>query len=392
VDVCWRLQKAGHTLGFSAGAVVMHRRRDSIRRYLRQQYGYGKAEGLLERKWPTHYNRAGSSRWAGRIYEAPPQTPRRRAMVRYGTWGSGLFQSIYTPPPVLSGILRAPEGLLVVALLGGLSILGLFFQPLLFVAPFFLAAIAWLVAAAVSNGWRAHHPVPGRGRGETLKRQAVTALLFGLQPLVRLAGRLRNGLSPWRRRVPAAAALPLPRTVQVWSERWRDQQAWLEQLQDGLAAAGGFVRSGGPFDRWDLDLRAGPLGGVKIRTVIEEHGDGQQLLRAKVWPRTTAAGRLAVLALVLLAIVALNQHRPEVLFATVAAIVLLLAIGVEGTATATNLALEQLGELGQRDDEDTPAPVLEGEPLVLVEPMLVRDEPSWRFGAAALHDSGEVRR
>ena len=59
VDVCWRLQEAGRTLGFSAGAVVMHRRRDSVRRYLRQQYGYGKAEALLERKWPSRYNRAG---------------------------------------------------------------------------------------------------------------------------------------------------------------------------------------------------------------------------------------------------------------------------------------------------------------------------------------------
>ena len=70
VDVCWRLQESGWTLGFSAGAVVMHRRRDSVRRYLKQQYGYGKAEALLERKWPSRYNRAGSSRWSGRIYDS----------------------------------------------------------------------------------------------------------------------------------------------------------------------------------------------------------------------------------------------------------------------------------------------------------------------------------
>jgi len=347
VDLCWRLQKANRTLGFSAGAVVMHRRRDSIRRYLRQQYGYGKAEALLERKWPTHYNRAGSSRWSGRIYEGSAgQTPRRRAMVRYGTWGTGLFQSIYEPPRMLSGMLQAPEGLLLVALLGEISALGLLWRPLLVAAPLFFAALAWILAAAVANGWRAHHPVPGRSRGETLKRRAVTSLLFFLQPFARLAGRLRNGLSPWRRRVSVGPTLPWPRTVAVWSEHWREPSAWIEQLQDGLAAAGGFVRSGGPFDRWDLDLRASALGGVKIRTAVEEHGDGKQLLRARIWPRTTAPGRILVLFLVLLALVAVHQHRPAIAIAVAVLAVLVITFGIEGMATATRLAQAELEGLG----------------------------------------------
>ena len=343
VDLCWRLQKADRTLGFSAGAVVMHRRRDSVRRYLRQQYGYGKAEALLERKWPTHYNRAGSSRWSGRIYEAPAaQTPRRRSMVRYGTWGSGLFQSIYDPPRAFSGMLQAPEGLLLIALLGEVSALGLLWKPLLVAAPVFLAAIAWILAAAIANGWRAHHAVPGRPLAETLKRRAVTALLFLLQPFARLGGRLRNGLSPWRRRTQAQPTLPWPRTVEVWSERWREPQAWIEQLQDALAASGGFVRSGGPFDRWDLDLRAGTLGGVKIRTAVEEHGDGKQLLRARVWPRTTTAGRLLVLVLVLLALVAVRQGEPAIAIAIGVGAILMITFGLEGMATATRLAVEEI--------------------------------------------------
>ncbi|HET8565721.1 MAG TPA: glycosyltransferase [Solirubrobacterales bacterium] len=346
VDLCWRLQKAGRTLGFSAGAVVMHRRRDSIGRYLRQQYGYGKAEALLERKWPTHYNRAGSSRWSGRIYEAPAaQTPRRRAMVRYGTWGGGLFQSIYEPPRVLSGLLQAPEGLMLVALLGLLSALGLLWRPLLVAAPVFLVAIAWIVAAAVGSGWRAHRPVPGRGGGETLKRRGVTTLLFLLQPFARLAGRLRNGLSPWRRRTPASPTLPRPRTVEVWSERWREPGAWIEALQDALAVSGGFVRSGGPFDRWDLDLRAGALGGVKIRTAVEEHGGGRQLLRARIWPRTTAPSRLIALFLVLLTLIALHQHRPAIAIGIVVLLLIVVVLGLEGMATATRLAVAELESL-----------------------------------------------
>jgi GT2 family glycosyltransferase len=346
VDVCWRLQESGRTLGFSAGAVVMHRRRDSVRRYLRQQYGYGKAEALLERKWPTRYNRAGSSRWSGRIYEPLGDgSRRRRAMIRYGTWGSGLFQSIYEPPRVLSGMLQAPEGLLLVVLLGEISALGLLWQPLLVAVPVFFAAIAWIVATAVANGWRAHHQVPGRGRGETLKRRGVTALLFLLQPFARLAGRLRNGLSPWRRRAPASPTLPWPRTVEVWSEKWRDPSAWVEGLQDGLAAAGGFVRSGGPFDRWDLDLRAGALGGVKIRTAVEEHGDGKQLLRVRIWPRTTAPGRLVALFLALLVLIAVYQHRPSLAIAIGVALSIVVIFGLEGMATATRLALAELESL-----------------------------------------------
>jgi len=352
VDLCWRLQKANRTLGFSAGAVVMHRRRDSIRRYLRQQYGYGKAEALLEEKWPTHYNRAGASRWTGRIYEAPAtQTSRRRTLVRYGTWGSDLFQSVYDSPRAVSGMLQAPEGLLIVALLGEIAALGLLWPPLLVAAPAFFAAVAWILSAAIASGWRAHHAVPGRPQRETLKRRATTSLLFFLQPFARLGGRLRNGLSPWRRRAQASPSLPRPRSIEVWSERWREPQEWVEQLQDGLTAAGGFVRSGGPFDRWDLDLRAGALGGVKIRTAVEEHGDGKQLLRAKVWPRTTAAGRLVVLILILLALVALQQDRAEIAIAIAIGIALLVTFGVEGMATATRLAVVEVEALEEEADE-----------------------------------------
>jgi GT2 family glycosyltransferase len=357
VDLCWRLQKANRTLGFSAGAVVMHRRRDSIHRYLRQQYGYGKAEALLERKWPTHYNRAGASRWSGRIYEAPvAQTPRRRSLVRYGTWGGGLFQSIYDSPGTVSGILGAPEGLLLVALVGAISALGLLWPPLLAAAPAFLAAIAWIASTAVANGWRAHHRVPGRPLRETMKRRGVTALLFLLQPLARLAGRLRHGLSPWRRRTRTRPTLPWPRTVEVWSESWRQPRDWVERLQDGLAAAGGFVRSGGPFDRWDLDLRAGALGGVKIRTAVEEHGNGRQLLRARVWPRTTTTIRLVVLVPTLLALVAFQQGEPAIAIAIAVGAILMAIVGLEGMATATRLAvaeIEGLEEIGA--DEPAPA-------------------------------------
>ena len=52
VDVCWRLQERRRTIGFRPAALVWHHRRNSLRAYWQQQKGYGKAEALLEEKWP----------------------------------------------------------------------------------------------------------------------------------------------------------------------------------------------------------------------------------------------------------------------------------------------------------------------------------------------------
>jgi len=329
----------------------MHRRRDSVRRYLRQQYGYGKAEALLERKWPSHYNRAGASRWSGRIYEqSPASARRRRRIVRYGTWGTGLFQSIYDPPPAaLSSVLRAPESLLALVVLAAVSALGTLWHPLLLALPLLLLVLAWVLGTALVSGWSATPAVPGRSPVETLRRRALTSLLFGVQPFARLLGRLRNGLSPWRRRLPPGAAWPRPRTLQVWSEHWCEPAARVQQLQDALAARGSFVRSGGPFDRWDLELRTGPLGAARIRVVVEEHGQGRQLLRARTWPRSSGGGLLVVLALALLTAFAWHQGRADFALALTLAICVLVVLALEASATATSVALVEIGRLDEAD-------------------------------------------
>src|SRR3989475_805642 len=68
VDVCWRLQERGWTLGFSPAAMVWHHRRNSPRTYWKQQIGDGRAEAMLEREWAQKDNGPGHVRWAGRIY------------------------------------------------------------------------------------------------------------------------------------------------------------------------------------------------------------------------------------------------------------------------------------------------------------------------------------
>jgi GT2 family glycosyltransferase len=347
VDVCWRLQKAGMRLGFSPGAVVMHRRRDSVRRYLRQQFGYGAAEALLERKWPTRYNRSGASRWAGRIYEQQLSSGSRpRPLIRYGTWGTGLFQSIYhSPPSTVASMLRMPESLMLLALFAAVAALGPLWHPLLMALVPLVGIFAWIASEALAHGWAAHQPTPSRSRLQTVERRLLTSLLFLLQPCARLAGRLRNGLSPWRRRLRPGAAWPRPRTIHLWSEVWCEPQARIEQLQDALAARGGFVRSGGPFDRWDLEVRTGPLGGVKLRVAVEEHGRGTQLVRARVWPRASAGGVLIPVALALLGALAWQQGRPGVATAIGATMLVLVGLVLEGDGTAMSLAIAQIGAL-----------------------------------------------
>src|SRR5262249_39840347 len=90
VDVCWRLQQMGWTIGFNSGAVVWHHRRNTITGYWKQQKGYGKAEAMLEKKWPGKYNAVGHIRWTGRVYGRwrLPRLAFQGGRVYHGMWGS----------------------------------------------------------------------------------------------------------------------------------------------------------------------------------------------------------------------------------------------------------------------------------------------------------------
>jgi hypothetical protein len=110
VDICWRLQNAGRKIGFAAAALVWHRRRATVRAYLNQQKGYGRAEAALYFKHPYRFNFLGNSRWLGRIYsDLGPGILGRRPVIYWGPFGSGLFQTLYerrcsdTSPPRSSG-------------------------------------------------------------------------------------------------------------------------------------------------------------------------------------------------------------------------------------------------------------------------------------------------
>lgn len=313
VDLCWRIQQRGWTLGFSPAAMVWHHRRNSVKAYLKQQMNYGKAEAMLERKWPEKYNAAGHIPWAGRLYFNGFETLLGffRGRVYQGTWGSALFQSIYQPASgLLSSLPMMPEWYVVVAALAGLSLLGLEWSPLLIAWPLFLAAALVPFIHACLCGVRARFSAMPTSRSELVKMRALTASLHMLQPLVRLIGRIRLGLTPWRRCAVTGVSTPWPwpKTFRLWSEQWRSSIDWLETLESSLRSLRTVVLRGGDFDRWDLELRGGLLGQVRVLMAVEEHGGGKQLIKFRTWPRCTpAAIVLAILFSALSALAAVGQ-------------------------------------------------------------------------------------
>jgi O-antigen biosynthesis protein len=288
VDLCWRIQDRGWTIGFSPAAVNWHHRRGSIWAYLKQQYGYGRGEALLEQKWPERHSALGHPTWCGRIYGRglTEALPFNRPRVYHGVWGSALFQSLYQrAPTVWSSLPLMPEWFLVTGLLMIQTALGVAWRPMLAFAPLALAALAATLVQATLSATRATFQTAPSSRAQMLALRGLTAGLHLLQPLARLYGRLRHGLTPWRHRVKASLALSSPQHLAFWHESWRSPDDRLRDLEEQLRLLGAVVKRGPAYDRWDLEVRGGLFGSVRALMAQEEHGGGRQLARFRLWPQ-----------------------------------------------------------------------------------------------------------
>ena len=94
VDFCWRLSDAGYRLGFVPGAFVWHWRRPSIRAFLRQQIGYGKAEKLLLEKHPQRFTKGGEARWEGFVYGGGALRAGEESIIYHGAMGQAGYQQV----------------------------------------------------------------------------------------------------------------------------------------------------------------------------------------------------------------------------------------------------------------------------------------------------------
>jgi hypothetical protein len=344
------MREAGGRLGFSPSAVVLHHRRSSLRAYWRQQRGYGRAEALLERKWPHMYNRAGHISWRGRMYGSGTTCSRgRRQRIYHGTWGTAPFQSLYEREPGAIGSLAAmPEWYLVIALLAMFSALGLLWRPVLVALPLLATAAAASIARALWAACSAHWPEPSAPRRTRWRQGGLLLLMFLAQPLARLIGRLGYGLTPWRVFGGSRMALPVARSCAVWSETWRSQDERTAELESVIRADGVTVLRGGDFDRWDLTVRGG-LALVRLRMAIEEHGTGRQMVRARVSPVPSLFGVTVTLATGALALLAAIDGASIVAVGFSGSALLLIGAAIREAAAATGHVLSAIELHDARD-------------------------------------------
>ncbi len=104
VDFCWRLRAEGLRLGFAPGAFVWHWRRPSIRGFLKQQIGYGRAERLLIGKHPQHFTKYGGAKWLGFVYGGGPVRVMPDSIIYHGPMGSAGYQMVENRTLPLRGL------------------------------------------------------------------------------------------------------------------------------------------------------------------------------------------------------------------------------------------------------------------------------------------------
>jgi hypothetical protein len=280
--------------------VVWHFRRNTVRDYLKQQRGYGKAETLLFFKHPTRFNVLGQSRWFGRIYgDLSSFLASRQPRIYSGVFGRGLFQTLYQPPPsVISCLpLTLEWNLLSLILLtcavlfGGLFSLG--------IIPFCIT-----IALCLTSALKARVASPFQGWRSSL---LITFLIY-VGPLVRTVERYR-----WRaRRLREVRPVDLNGPTQVpriqwrerafylsyWNEQGREKESLLHGMMDFLLPRKYLIAMDQGWSHWDLEICQGPWAKAQVTTAVENHGGAKRLLRVRCALRVSrvAAGCLAFYA------------------------------------------------------------------------------------------------
>ncbi|MHC4813331.1 MAG: glycosyltransferase [Planctomycetota bacterium] len=299
VDLCWRLQERGWTLGFCPAAMVWHHRRQTTKSFWKQQVGYGRAEAILTGKWPQRFNSAGHHTFAGRIYcRALRSFFKPRVRVYHGVWGTAPFQGVYEQRTIAHFLPMMPEWYLQLAFLAVLSLLGILWRPLLLALVPLGAGMALTLAQAVRGARAARFPPCSST--ELLSLRVRTGLLHLLQPLARLWGSMQAGNGFWRSRGGPVAVFPRVRESAVWTEDWVAPEARLTAVAQVLQTRRARVDHGDGFQAWDIEVSGGMLGAARLLVAVEDHGGGTQYVRTRAWPRLRRRATVAVLTLMVL--------------------------------------------------------------------------------------------
>ena len=124
-----------------------------------------------------------------------------------------------------------PEWYLVIFMLAFTVLMGPLWTPLYCGWLLLALAMGIPVIQALHNGRRVQISHSRRTLPVRCAMRALIALLYLLQPLARLRGRIGAGLTPWRRRHGQRFALPGFHTLTIWSEAWHSPIEWLPEAQ-----------------------------------------------------------------------------------------------------------------------------------------------------------------
>ncbi len=364
VDVCWRLQNQGYSIGFSPAALVWHERRRSVRAYLRQQRGYGAAEALLHFKHPYRFNLLGQSKWLGRIYGGAA-TPLllRRPVIYYGAFGRAMFQTLYETPSSIFAYLpfTLEWHLAAVALIG--AAVATDTGVVLSVLPLLVG-----VGAAAVMGWQARV----EPRHDRWGSRMLLACLIYLGPFVRSFERCRSRMRYVKRVGPLRTGLPSrPRGVRTWtrtfalaywSDRGQEKEDLLRLAIQLLELRRYHVAIDEGWTEWDLEVQDGLWARAKLLAAVENHGGTSRLLRMRCRLLLSRRARaLAGACAALAAAGALTGHSNLVALAGAAAVVGVVSALRESVAlgrvihhvvesAAERLSLTALGPRGSSRD------------------------------------------
>jgi GT2 family glycosyltransferase len=300
VDICWRVQQAGHVIGFSPAAFVWHYRRSTVADYLRQQQGYGEAEALLVRKHPEYFNTLGGSVWRGRIYASSGAGLRlRRSIIYRGLFGGAGHQFVYATEPssALMFCASLEYHVLVTLPLWVVSVVVPYFLP--------VAVVSALASAGVCVAAAAQAALP-RDKERWWSRPLV-ALLFLLQPLVRGWARYRGRLALGRpaRLGPQASldSIALRDGKQPLDEaRYRsgnhvDRLAVVADIARRLDQQGWPNRSDTVWNDYDVEIYDTRWSRLQLTTAREEHPLEREVVRFRLRARWSLRAKAAFWAL-----------------------------------------------------------------------------------------------
>jgi GT2 family glycosyltransferase len=279
VDICWRLQNQGYRIGYSPAALVWHRRRNTVRAYLEQQIGYGRAESQLRFKHPHRFNGVGQSRWAGRIYGGTLSCLLGRGAAIYaGQFGSALFQTLYEPtgspwrylPATFEWNTVAASLLAVGAAAAAVGMP----MPTLILAGLALLGIS--VAQAIVVALRLDvDELPA------WKARPLIALLCYLGPLVRAVERHTHRYQGYSRVKRFGSPRSSERgdidrfwrgvSLAYWNETGLRKEECIDVIWKFLQSLGYGVQVDNGWQSWDLSIRETWVR-ANIRVLIENHG------------------------------------------------------------------------------------------------------------------------